>query len=43
MSSVREKRAAEQKAANKREEEFRLAGEKIDKLIEEVEATPVTE
>ncbi len=43
MSSVREKRAAEQKAANKREEEFRLAGEKIDKLIEEVEATPVPE
>jgi len=43
MSSVREKRAAEQKAANKREEEFRVAGKKIDKLVEEVEATPVPE
>ena len=43
MSSVRQKRAAEQKAANKREEEFRLAGEKIAKLVEEVEATPVPE
>ena len=43
MSSVREKRAAEQKAANKREEEFRVAGEKIAQLVEEVEATPVPE
>jgi len=43
MSSVREKRAAVQKAANKREEEFRLAGEKITQLVEEVEATPIPE
>ena len=43
MSSVRQKRAAVQKAANKLEEEFRLAGEKITKLVEEVEATPVPE
>jgi len=43
MSSVRQKRAAEQKAANKREEEFRVAGEKIAQLVEEVEATPVPE
>jgi hypothetical protein len=42
MSSVREKRAAEQKAANKREEVIRLAG-KIDKLVEQIEATPVPE
>jgi|TARA_R110002020_G_scaffold353114_1_gene566118 hypothetical protein len=43
MSSVRQKRAAVQKAANKREEEFRLASEKITQLVEEVEATPVPE
>ena len=43
MSSVRQKRAAVQKAANKLEEEFRLAGEKITKLVEEVEATPIPE
>ena len=43
MSSVRQKRAAVQKAANKLEEEFQLAGEKITKLVEEVEANPVPE
>ena len=42
MSSVREKRAAVQKAANKLAEVIRLAG-KIDKLVEEIEATPIPE